>query len=220
MDVRMGRKDFLRLGGARIRQSLVDWLSILDASDAPPIPLESHPDGVSAAPGVGVPRGLRPPGALPEARFVEACTRCRLCVEACPHEALALAGSEDGYPAGTPFMPNVAAKPCHLCEAMPCVAACADGALVAMPHEDLRMGLAEVDPAICFAYQGQICDYCIDRCPFPEEAIFSDDRGRPVVNPDLCVGCGMCAYICVTTPGAIAIHARPAPEQALPDPFP
>jgi ferredoxin-type protein NapG len=204
----MDRKEFLRLGGAHLRQSLLDLFSFLEAP-AEPEPARPQP----------VPRGLRPPGALPEERFVQTCTRCRLCVEACPHEALALAGPQDGYPEGTPFLPNVAAKPCHLCDDLPCVAACPEKALLTLPLEEVRMGVAEVDPAICFAHQGQICDYCIDRCPFPEEAIAPDERGRPVVNPERCVGCGLCAYICVTTPGAIAVHLRDPAANVVSEPI-
>ncbi len=199
----MGRKEFLKLGGAHLRNSLFDLFSFLEAPEEP----AEEPDSVPP-PAATVRRGLRPPGAIPEERFVEACTHCRLCVEACPHEALTLAGPQEAYPEGTPFLPNVAAKPCHLCEDLPCVTACPEGALRIVPLEEVRMGLAEIDPEICFAFRGQICDYCIDRCPFPEEAIAADERGRPVINPDRCVGCGLCAYICVTTPGAIAVRPR------------
>lgn len=202
MDARMGRKEFLELGGARLRDAL---LGLFDFAGEP-VPAGPACPSSPTPPRAG---GLRPPGAIPEARFVAACTRCRQCVEACPHEAITLASPQDGYPEGTPYLPNVAAKPCQLCEDLPCVAACAEGALKPLLREEVRMGVAQVDPALCFAYQGQICDYCIDRCPFPDLAIAADERGRPVVNPDRCVGCGLCAYICVTTPGAIGVRPRP-----------
>jgi MauM/NapG family ferredoxin protein len=203
----MSRKEFLGFGGTRLRKSLFDLLSFWDEPEEAPAPTPPSP--------VAPPRpgGLRPPGAIPEERFLAACTQCRACVEACPHEALALAGPQEAFPEGTPYLPNVAAKPCHLCEDLPCVSACGEGALMPLLPEDIRMGVAQVDPAICFAYQGQICDYCIDRCPFPDEAIAPDERGRPVVNPDRCVGCGLCAYICVTTPGAIAVQPLPGDKE-------
>ena len=36
---------------------------------------------------------LRPPGAVPEEEFLAKCTKCGLCVEACPYKALLLAGT-------------------------------------------------------------------------------------------------------------------------------
>ncbi|MNK43992.1 quinol dehydrogenase periplasmic component [compost metagenome] len=196
----MNRKEFMRLGGSHLRNALMGWFSSWEVPE--------EPRHVDPSPAPAALRGLRPPGAVAEERFLEACTHCGLCVEACPHDAIALAGARDDYPEGTPYLPNVAAKPCHLCEDMPCVAACETGALLRLSGEEVRMGLAEIDPDLCFAYRGQLCDYCIDRCPFPDEAIAADEHGRPVVNPDRCVGCGLCAYICVTTPGAIAVRPR------------
>ena len=85
---------------------------------------------------------LRPPGALPEAEFLLSCTRCNGCVEACPHGSIVKAPPQAGPAAGTPqILP--ANLPCYLCEDLPCIKACSDGALlplasrrdVFVPHE-------------------------------------------------------------------------------------
>lgn len=45
----------------------------------------------------------RPPGALPPDRFETACSKCGLCVEACPYDTLKLARFNDIAAPGTPF---------------------------------------------------------------------------------------------------------------------
>ncbi|MNY31668.1 quinol dehydrogenase periplasmic component [compost metagenome] len=155
-------------------------------------------------------RGCRPPGAIAEAEFLERCTRCAACVPVCPGGTIKLAGIEAPFAEGTPFLPDLAKRPCFMCDDMPCIRACPEGALVPLPREDVRLGLAFIDPARCKAHGDQACDDCLERCPFPGVALFADEQGHPVVNPEACTGCGFCAYHCTATPGAIAI-VQPAP---------
>jgi MinD superfamily P-loop ATPase len=106
---------------------------------------------------------------------------------------------------GTPYIDPLE-QACDLCGQ--CMAACAPGAL--LPISDprrARIGLARIDPALCWAHKGSICDLCYQRCPFPGEAMRLTN-GKPEVSPDLCTGCGLCAYVCVSTPPAIQIHPR------------
>lgn len=206
MDDRISRKDFFMQGFRELGRGFLRLMpeGLLPESPSPETPSPVPPSAIA----------LRPPGAVPESAFLEGCTRCGLCVEACAPGALKIAEEGDPAEIGTPFFPNLSAKPCHLCTAMPCVAACGEGVLLTTPPERVRIGVAVIDPATCFAFRGQHCDYCIDRCPYPEEALFADERGRPVVAPDRCTGCGLCAHICVTTPGSIAIQARWVEELA------
>jgi len=53
---------------------------------------------VPAAPPVA---WVRPPGALPEADFLSACTRCDDCIKACPHLVIRKAGIEVGKDVAT-----------------------------------------------------------------------------------------------------------------------
>ena len=45
----------------------------------------------------------RPPGALPPDQFETACSKCGLCVEACPYDTLKLAGTHRPVTADDPF---------------------------------------------------------------------------------------------------------------------
>lgn len=152
---------------------------------------------------------LRPPGALPESDFLAACVRCGQCVAACPFDTLLLAGDGAGEARGTPC---VAAEriPCYLCrghDGLKCIDACPTGAL--RPVENnyaIRMGTAVIVEEICLAYNSVVCRSCWHACPFPDEAIRFDDRLRPVVDEEFCIGCGLCTHACPTAPTSIPIR--------------
>lgn len=113
---RMSRQQFLREGVSRFLRGF--W----DQADDSPTP------AVPAAPG-GEIGWLRPPGALPEAEFLVACTRCDACVRVCPPWALKAATRLDAPPPGTPFLHDPQANACADCATRPCIAACETGAL-------------------------------------------------------------------------------------------
>src|SRR5262245_39841423 len=71
---------------------------------------------------------MRPPGALPEAAFLAACTRCGECTAACPVHAIRPLGTEHGLASGTPAL-QVSSVACVMCTEMPCAQACPTDAL-------------------------------------------------------------------------------------------
>lgn len=160
---------------------------------------------------------MRPPGALPEPAFLDACVRCGLCVQACPYDTLRLADLGESLPAGTPYF--VAREtPCEMCSTIPCAAACPTGALRPSLHDiaDARMGLAGLSaPQRCLSFTGTAyCDGCAKACPLGGKAIRikqgrtrADGPFKPVVNPDVCTGCGLCEKACVLE-GVAAITVR------------
>ena len=141
---------------------------------------------------------LRPPGAIPESRFLALCTRCGACAEACPHDAIVSAPSRLRGAQGTPTV-DPGHQPCWLCPDTPCAAVCPTAALV--PGRFGKVGQAHVLPHSCLAYRTS-CTICVERCPV-EGAIRADSRGRPEIVPSRCSGCGVCQYVC------------PAPERAI-----
>lgn len=147
-------------------------------------------------------RYLRPPGAIDEAAFLLTCTRCGDCAKACPANVIKFLPPNAGAAVGTPYIDPLEA-PCDLCGQ--CMPACEPQALltVADAHR-VRMGTATLNLETCWAYQGQVCDLCYQRCPFPDEAI-RISGSLPEIVASACTGCGLCAYVCVSTPVSITI---------------
>ena len=171
---------------------------------------------------------LRPPGAVEESIFMKACIKCGACVEACPYDTLVLAMPGDNKPVGTPhFEPRKIA--CEMCPDIPCVPVCPSGALNqesvtsfdkkekknVLDINKAKMGLAVIDDKSCVAFWGIQCDLCYRACPLMDEAISlkyekNERTGKhaflkPVVNKDICTGCGLCEHACVTERPAIRV---------------
>jgi MauM/NapG family ferredoxin protein len=143
---------------------------------------------------------LRPPGALVENEFLEACTRCGDCVKACEPGAISMAPERMRSAAGTPIIDAMQA-PCLLCEGLPCITACEPGALRA--EAPAALGTAFIQALDCLNRLGSSCTVCVEQCPIPGALTFVDNV--PVVSESLCTGCGQCQYACPAPINAIAI---------------
>jgi len=162
---------------------------------------------------------IRPPYALDELEFLLACTRCNACVEACPHQTIFPLPARLGVQfAGTPAL-DLINKSCHLCEEWPCVSACEPGALV-LPEVDGEapvpmpvLARAQIDTERCLPWQGPECGACASSCPRPGALRW--ENWRPVIDAELCVGCGQCREACVVEPRAVnvkSLHREPVSE--------
>jgi ferredoxin-type protein NapG len=157
---------------------------------------------------------VRPPGALVEKDFITKCIRCNQCAEVCENDCIQFVsgGGADGTP-----MINPRKKACILC--MKCTNACPTGALTPILDDgeailkSVRMGTAVVDKNICNSYNNAICGACIRSCQFPEIALKTGMRERPIVDPDKCVGCGLCENACIVYPQAIRVVPASAPKE-------
>jgi len=161
---------------------------------------------------------LRPPGAIPERRFLAACVRCGKCAQACPYRSITIAGGEAGVGIGTPvIVPRE--MPCYLCPDLPCVKACPSGALDGQLEdvEKVRMGTAVIiDRESCLSIRGLRCEVCYRQCPLIDKAITIEPRHNtrtgehtimePVVHKEKCVGCGVCEKSCVLTKPVIVVR--------------
>ncbi len=150
-------------------------------------------------------RRLRPPGALPEADFLAACTRCDDCVSACPAACIVRVPSGEAD-AGTPvIVPD--ARACVLCSGLNCTRVCEPGALRPLhAPEQVRIGVAVVDRDLCYPWIGSYCSACLSICPTEPKAIVVDEQQRPGVDSALCTGCGLCEERCPTVPRAVTIQ--------------
>ncbi|OQW36534.1 MAG: hypothetical protein A4E19_15340 [Nitrospira sp. SG-bin1] len=145
---------------------------------------------------------LRPPGAVTEALFLERCTKCNDCVEACPPGAIALHLQD-----GTPVL-FADQSPCLLCVDFPCVAACGTDALLPVEGiHQVRMGIATISQRLCTAGQG--CHACVSKCP-TDALVMDFGSMRLSVVKEACVGCGMCEMVCKTVNDHVAIRVVPS----------
>lgn len=152
-------------------------------------------------------RRVRPPGALPEVAFLASCTRCSLCVQACPPFAIRKLPAHEGLSAGTPYIdPTI--QGCIVCETMPCAVACPTGALTLPPEGwvGYRLAALELVPERCVTFQGTPCRACADACPVGTTALDIDENGHPVLKAEGCVGCAMCVRACITTPASFILR--------------
>jgi len=147
---------------------------------------------------------IRPPGAIPENVFLSRCITCGECMKVCPTNALQPCMFTDGFSRlYTPkLVPRVGGceEKCSLCGNV-----CPTNAIRKLPLEEKRfakIGTAVVDRHRCLAWeQNKECLVCDEVCPYNaiEARIIETVRGYfkvPVVNQDLCLGCGMCEHSC------------------------
>jgi len=164
---------------------------------------------------------LRPPGADGE-KLTSTCTRCGLCMKVCPTGALQVNLVESRIEAaGTPvFVPRLGFCQ-YSCNA--CGQICPVGAIPALELKEKQtkiIGKAYIDHDRCIAWSDhQTCIVCEEMCPLPNKAIslesgeFSSPTGDtmtislPVVNREVCIGCGICENKCpVAGEAAIRVY--------------
>ena len=149
---------------------------------------------------------LRPPGALEEDEFLSRCSRCGRCIKVCPSQCIKAMPFSSG-PALflTPYIVAREAR-CELTQH--CQKVCPTGAIASVPISQTLMGLAEIDHSRCLGWaEGKLCLLCQEQCP--QHAIDSDDKDRPTVRTELCVGCGACENGCPLEPAAIVVKTQP-----------
>ena len=165
---------------------------------------------------------MRPPGALPEQEFLKACLKCGQCADACPYDTLILASVNENILNGTPYF-KARNIPCYMCTDFPCIRECPSKALTeeAITVNDVasinnsKMGLAVIHKESCIAFWGIQCDACYRACPLMGKAItLEPDKNeftqkhanlKPVVNSEVCTGCGLCEHVCVVEKAAIKV---------------
>ena len=167
-------------------------------------------------------RLIRPPGALPEGKFVSVCTGCGECLKVCPNNALQSTLLEAGL-AGlyTPrLVPRIGycEEFCNFCGRV-----CPTEAIRPLPVEEKRLiqiGVAHINKTRCIAWDtDKICLVCNEQCSY--HAILGDDKKRPIVKEEKCTGCGICENKCpVDGESAIIVYSFGAQKKLKPEPEP
>jgi ferredoxin len=164
-------------------------------------------------------RLIRPPGALPEERFVSVCSGCGECLKVCPNNALQSALLEAGL-AGlyTPrLVPRIGycEEFCNFCGRV-----CPTEAIQMVSLEEKRliqMGVAHIDKTRCIAWDTEkICLVCNEQCSY--HAVVGDDKKRPIVKEEKCTGCGICENKCpVDGEAAIIVYSSGEQKKLKPE---
>lgn len=170
-------------------------------------------------------RLVRPPGAR-LTDFTSKCMRCGECVRVCPTQGLQPSLLEGGWQ--NLFTPRLVPRLGYCsftCTA--CIETCPTGAIPPLTQQEKQstpMGLASINTDRCLPWAyNTTCSVCEEMCPLAEKAIslieeetLADDGSlmimkKPVVNRELCIGCGICEYHCPAG-GEAAIQVQTLPD--------
>jgi len=151
-----------------------------------------------------------PAGAQGVKHLAHRCTGCQLCVSVCPNGVLRPSTSlmnlmqpEMSYERGY-------CRP----ECTKCSEVCPAGAIIKVTPEEktaIQIGHAVVDLDLCIVNAHQVdCGNCARHCPAGAIRMVTAEDGFskiPAVNPEKCIGCGACEYVCPSRPVS-AIHVE------------
>ena len=156
---------------------------------------------------------IRPPGALREELFNEACTRCGECIKVCPTNGIQAAIAEAGFDG---FMSPVLIPRVGHCMAAckACGEVCPTGAILPFDTVEkkwLYIASANIDRSKCIVwYKNAVCTVCDEHCSY--DAIYQqevDGNRKPFVNDEVCIGCGECERVCPIQPvAAIRVYSH------------
>jgi len=149
-------------------------------------------------------RLIRPPGAVPEPEFLNACVHCASCMKVCPTNGLQPCLFEAGLEGlWTPrLVPRIGGceKNCNRCGQV-----CPTSAIRNLSLEEksfARLGTAVIDRSRCIAWeQDKTCLICDEACQYNAitsrtETIQGVRLTRPYVDERICMGCGICESRC------------------------
>lgn len=138
----------------------------------------------------GAPLPVRPPWAVPELLFVDLCSRCDECVEACGESVLRRGSG--GFPEA-----DFRSGACTFCG--DCARSCPENVLRVGQSPTTAWDQSRVEiSSSCLALQGTVCRACGDTCE-PRALRFRlalGGRSEPILDPVRCTGCGACVYVC------------------------
>ncbi|MBE9516399.1 MAG: ferredoxin-type protein NapF [Proteobacteria bacterium] len=147
---------------------------------------------------------IRPPWAIEEKDFLERCSRCGDCVDACEEDVIR---SDSGYP-----IIDFSNSGCSFCG--DCATACDAGAIrqtqtPAWPYA------VKIEPAQCLAQQGVVCQVCSEQCDSGAIRISLTVAAvpTPVINETQCTACGYCIATCPGNALSINTSYRQQPQK-------
>lgn len=173
---------------------------------------------------------IRPPGSLSEAEFQDKCIRCLECVRICESNGGCLQPDAFHSSLTQLWLPAAQMRTgyceynCNLCAEV-----CPTDAIEPITLEEKQhwvMGTAYFREDLCIPYaRDEDCIVCEEHCPTPEKAIRFETKNvelpeggfrllkLPYMDPDLCIGCGICEFKCPLDGEAGIFVTKPADPQ-------
>lgn len=164
---------------------------------------------------------LCPPGAGSAEHLLKNCTACHLCIAKCPSHVLKPAFLEYGFGGMMQPMMYFDEGFCNF-DCTVCSEVCPNGAILPLTKE--KKQLTQVGRVVflienCIVNTDETsCGACSEHCPTQAVTMVPYKNGLtiPQVNPEICVGCGGCEYVCPVRPfRAIHIEGNPVQVEAL-----
>lgn len=168
-------------------------------------------------------QGIIPPGGISLEHLKNNCTACQACVEACPNRIISPAFGEYGL--SNLMLPVIHYNKqfcgfnCNVCSNV-----CPNGALLPLSVEQKRkvqIGRVEFIAKNCIVFKEKTdCGACDEHCP-TKAITMKEWKGKPglffpTVNPDMCIGCGGCEYVCPMAPKAMVVRPLAVHREAVP----
>lgn len=147
---------------------------------------------------------VRPPYGMDESLFQNECPACedKACVASCEEKIIFI--NDDGI-----AQLSFAASGCTFCDE--CAKACEHGVL-SLDRSAYTQAIAAdflIHTQSCVAHNQVICFSCKEPCI--DDAILFNGMFNPVIDMDLCTGCGFCISVCPVD----AIECTPTKIEAV-----
>lgn len=150
---------------------------------------------------------ISPPGALSHDHLLHHCTSCHLCISRCPSQVIKPAFMDYGLGG---IMQPVMTYEKGFCNynCTVCTDVCPNRALVKLEMEEKHMtqiGRVHFVHDICVVVtDNNNCGACAEHCPTQAVTMVPYEGGEgltiPKIDPNICVGCGGCEFICPVRP--------------------
>jgi MauM/NapG family ferredoxin protein len=154
---------------------------------------------------------IRPPGSIDEAEFLQKCIKCGECMKVCITNGLQPTFLQAGFEG---IWSPVLVSRIGYCEynCTLCGQVCPTDAIEQLDvdvKKQRKIGLAFFDESRCLPYKFKMnCIVCEEHCPTSPKAIKFEheivqtadgedmELKLPIVDPELCIGCGVCEWAC------------------------